>query len=420
MHFTLFSSIVAALTILVPLVALHTHVLFVETMLLGGLLLAGYSGKRVVFTSIHRLSLIVIALLLWALVSNIWSIDPFQGFVRMARLMPLFVMGLLLMSVSSHTDVITHKLCGTALKIGLGLAALIFFSEQAWFSISKMLVGVTQVQQVEHDAEYKVFGTVIGALCVLLNAYYAQQKRWVWMVVFAAVLACIVLLSKSSSAAVALFLSLIVFVLFWGAPRITGIGMMIVIPVVFFLFPLVPFGNSGLEASMGPNALHRLAIWQFVAESVADALWIGHGLDSSRTIPGGDALVPDGFLGSAVRSLPQWEDLMERENAELLPLHPHNLALQVWLELGGVGVFLVSTFYVFLVRSICFGKNRPLIYRAGLMALLVYTLIIGFLSFGAWQSWWVACQIALWMVGVCLLRRRHPVPLPEEFVADRT
>src|SRR5207302_8324015 len=70
------------------------------------------------------------------------------------------------------------------------------------------------------------------------------------------------------------------------------------------------------------SAGHRLLIWSFTGEHIAERPLLGWGLDSSRAIPGGN---------SEIRPGQNW-----------LSLHPHDAALQVWLELGMPGAVLVA------------------------------------------------------------------------------
>ena len=62
------------------------------------------------------------------------------------------------------------------------------------------------------------------------------------------------------------------------------------------------------------SAGHRLWIWSFAGDRIAERPLTGWGLDASRSIPGGK---------DPIRPGETW-----------LPLHPHNASLQLWLELG--------------------------------------------------------------------------------------
>ena len=71
-----------------------------------------------------------------------------------------------------------------------------------------------------------------------------------------------------------------------------------------------------------------------------------------------------------------------------IELHPHNGALQVWLELGVIGAVAAAAFWgVTLSRlsrawsDLLIAATRP---RAA-----VY-LLFGMFNFGVWQEWWLA------------------------------
>ena len=70
------------------------------------------------------------------------------------------------------------------------------------------------------------------------------------------------------------------------------------------------------------SAAHRLLIWSFVGDRIAEHPLAGWGLNSSRAIPGGKDPIEPG--------------------ASWLPLHPHNAPLQLWLELGVPGAVLLA------------------------------------------------------------------------------
>jgi O-antigen ligase len=76
---------------------------------------------------------------------------------------------------------------------------------------------------------------------------------------------------------------------------------------------------------------------------------------------------------------------------ELMPLHPHNAALQLWLELGGIGAALYAALYaVCLIGLLRLPLTREAL-AAG-AALVAAVFVIGQLSFNVWQSWWLCAQ----------------------------
>jgi O-antigen ligase len=116
---------------------------------------------------------------------------------------------------------------------------------------------------------------------------------------------------------------------------------------------------------------HRASIWQFVGARVADKPVLGWGMHASRTMPGGHNTIGG--------------------TAELIPLHPHNAPLQIWLELGAIGAALLAALLGFLAIA-C---NGTPVRRAVLGATLITALAIASLSYGIWQGWWFA---TLWLL----------------------
>jgi O-antigen ligase len=127
-----------------------------------------------------------------------------------------------------------------------------------------------------------------------------------------------------------------------------------------------PNGDSGIaKASWGV----RVALWRQLAPMIAERPFLGWGMDASRVIPG-------------------------------VPLHPHSASMQLWLETGAVGAGLAVLFWAVLWRRIgsLVGQGSGV---AGVSAAVAAAyLTIGALSFGVWQEWWLGLGVLA--VGVCL------------------
>jgi O-antigen ligase len=120
----------------------------------------------------------------------------------------------------------------------------------------------------------------------------------------------------------------------------------------------------------------RLDIWGYVAPRIAEAPWIGHGIDASRTI------TAVGQMGDL--TFPQ------------VPLHPHSAPLQVWYELGAVGAGLLAA----LLAAGGLMAGQALATQAGAAAAacgaVAALAVLWSISYGAWQEWVLAvCGIAL-------------------------
>lgn len=147
------------------------------------------------------------------------------------------------------------------------------------------------------------------------------------------------------------------------------------------------FTNVITHASFGERIVelpaswqHRLGIWSFVGKRALDRPMLGHGFDSSRIIGRESGNVPIFVPGQQLKD-------------HQLPLHPHNFALQVWLELGAIGVMLFAV-VLLMIANIILSNYRNRFATFGSMGLLSTVFTIMMVSFGAWQSWWMA---AIWL-----------------------
>lgn len=136
--------------------------------------------------------------------------------------------------------------------------------------------------------------------------------------------------------------------------------------IVILLSPWVVLALGGaLEWAgdhMGASWAARLDIWSFTAEQTLRHPIFGWGLDASR------AFQP--FM-----------------------LHPHSAPMQIWLELGLVGAVLFAVVWFLIFR------RAAAIGPQGLAAAVAY-FVIGALSFGVWQEWWLglAAMTAVWVM----------------------
>lgn len=109
-------------------------------------------------------------------------------------------------------------------------------------------------------------------------------------------------------------------------------------------------------------------------------------MNSSKFIPGGNQDVTVGHGKSEL----QWRPL---------PLHPHNAILQWWLELGAIGAILAGGTVLSAIRSLCRLPDRPR--RLAAAAIFGQACVVAMLSFGAWQSWWLAGLIlCVWLITI--------------------
>ncbi len=147
---------------------------------------------------------------------------------------------------------------------------------------------------------------------------------------------------------------------------------------------------------------HRLAVWNYTAEKIFQKFLFGHGIYSSKKLGENDkiGLIEYDFSLDANKYIDTSKDYKKSKKAyAAIPLHPHNHALQIWLELGLFGV----TIFIILLASLF---KKLLIYSS--LNKFSYSLIAGSLfciiiinqsSFGLWQFWWLSA-ISYWVIFV--------------------
>lgn len=115
----------------------------------------------------------------------------------------------------------------------------------------------------------------------------------------------------------------------------------------------------------------RAVIWRFVSARIAEAPLIGHGLDASR-----------GYA----------DEITTTRGIEhgLVPLHPHNGPLQIWLETGLIGAALASACVIIGTAMAARALKGSRLARASACATLAAGAVIANVSFGVWQEWWIA------------------------------
>lgn len=194
-------------------------------------------------------------------------------------------------------------------------------------------------------------------------------------VVFALVL--LPLTSRSAVLGIAIGIAVFLPACRWASAVRRGVGVAVgiafvgVIPIVLFLDRVL---NVTEWEWLFRSARHRVEIWGMAADRALTAPLFGLGIDSSR------ALVP---MGEVSKFSPL--------NGSLLPLHPHNAALQIWLETGAAGAALALTAVLLLLAGI---GRLPQREQPFALALMASGLAMLSTAYGIWQAWWMAGFLA--------------------------
>jgi len=175
--------------------------------------------------------------------------------------------------------------------------------------------------------------------------------------------------------------------------RAAVIGFAALIGLLLLAAPVIPNGylvpalKSGQITFLPYSVFHRIFIWGYTAERIAERPVAGWGLNAAKQF---GASMPPVRMEVELEGRKDWINI-----SEPIPLHPHNAVLQIWLELGFPGVLLAALVLAAVLLAIARlpGASGE---RAFALATLAAALLVASFSFGIWQNWWMA---VLWLVG---------------------
>ena len=218
----------------------------------------------------------------------------------------------------------------------------------------------------------------------VIGLYRITQRRWLISILPIIALVVCLFTTMSQSAQVALICGFIVYIITLILPhlmrRIVFIGLalgLLFSPwIVRGLDIAVDHFTNGQEFELAGYPQHRTEIWTFTADRIMEKPVFGWGLEAGRFMP----------------SFGQTSAFRPHDSA-IIPLHPHNSALQIWLEFGLIGVLLCCLFGLpWLSRKVA---KSPVMDHAALLGLLTTGVMASLFSYGIWQTWIVATIMIL-------------------------
>jgi O-antigen ligase len=311
---------------------------------------------------------------LWTFAAVFWAPHlPLASWLKVfLSLTAIAILVVGLVHLSSNT---IHQLKTPIITMTLALFGLLLFER----ATDGLLIRLDRVS----DTSVQILDTLSGGL-VLLSCIcfpiawiiWHKTESWIWSTAFIGACLALSLSYRMDAVPAGLIvgISASLIVLHWRARALAAIT--IAIGGIALIWGPLAIGASALHLdiwitnNIDRNWGYRIIIWQYVGELLQDHILIGHGFDASRVV--GDAA-----------------DLLPERNGTSTFLHPHNGMLQIWLELGLIGVTLFIVAVGFLIRRILVAAPGP-----GAMAAAAgtfgFSATIWLLSYGVWQGWWLA------------------------------
>lgn len=322
-----------------------------------------------------RMSLALALLVVWCAVASAWSDDPTRSLMLTLRVAVIFAAGVVLLAVSAALDDASRKRIGQWLIAGFGLSLALMAVE---IGLDYPLLRSFKETDAGREAVWFNRGAVAMALIVWPLAACLWARGLGWKVLAVPVLLGIASFFLESAAATLGFVAGVVSVLLILSHRKAGLAVTIAASILVFIgmpFAAREMHGQGWQRAdwLAASAQHRVEIWNFSVQRIAEKPLLGWGFDGSRYI---GALYPD----------------VSDTGRALMALHPHSAPLQIMLELGAVGAVVALGLLGWVAVRLHTTAGRA---RVLGQALFVSALAIGCVAFGLWQNWWLALIVSV-------------------------
>ncbi len=383
-------------------IAIYSFVNLVVLLIVCAFGAHGWAAVQKTIVNIYSLfgAPLIALCVLWFVAASLWAPQPEDAIWKLARLVILG--GVLIAALSGirnlsaqHTKVLQSVIAATTV-----LMLIIYIIEALFgFPIAQTLKEI-DVSYLGDDAKGRLLeiyreqranssisrGMVaLGALSFSVAYIVWQRTRNIYLVLFWLLMSLLVAsTSRMQAVTVAMIGSAGAAAWIWFFPR-HGLRHLAIGMVSFLLlFPftasqLLDPGRFGIEDENLPySTQHRIQIYQHTSSLIIEQPLSGFGFDVSRRLS-----------DEAPRFLPANHPPHAASTASNLPLHPHNLSLQIWLESGFVGIALLSACFLLLADRVS-GSQIDKEQRLLVAATGAFLFVIASLSFGIWQFHWLS------------------------------
>lgn len=317
------------------------------------------------------------ALFLFCAVSLSWSGNPVRGAAYLAQAAGSIVsIALALALIPQH---LTERafLAAAALAV---IAALLLVPTMLTDGAFRGALGMDN-----NTFRVNRLAVALALFWPLLTPALARWKTARAACMVTLVFAVGIFVSESQSAKLAFLASLAVFALarFWPRATLHLVGggtvlLVIAAPVLFgHLNAMLP---QAVHDILGESSSYiRGEIWREFTQLLWHRPLLGFGFAGSET----------------VLMAPEAAGLSLLSRGYLEHVHPHNIPLHIWFELGAVGAALTLVLVCMVWRSLA---RLPQAILPNVTALAAAVVVVSLVSHGAWQAWWHALVgiMAVW------------------------
>jgi len=241
---------------------------------------------------------------------------------------------------------------------------------------------------------------ILTMLMPIVTSILFNKKKYLYGSILLFIISIIILIGPNHTAKIALICSLIAAItIYIFGPRsfiffglVSGLIILFIPLISLKIFPSIGKYEKSIEyknrsgdksfrrmawqeTSTGGSVIHRLLVWEFAGKEILKKPLFGHGIGTSRLIG-----------QNIILNIPN-------TNSEIkggIPLHPHNNFIEIWLELGIIGITIISFIWFKIIKYGYYLRKQSFILGTGACTSIVAMFIICNLSFGFFQTWWMS------------------------------
>lgn len=379
---------------------------------LGHALALGYKIRM----PLNAVSVSLLLFLAWAGLSVFWSIKPQQSIDKLWQLYGIALCVPLIWSYLAHMQAgqrarIRVLFLGNFLLASIIASLIVLFPNE----FTRLVYGLGGVAdsgnflQLQMDSWLRVSNRSLSVLVIIgfLAASQMTTARRFILLCAAPLYFYIVWRSESQSS----LMGFVMIVIFYGIAKyfykfaraglLVGLALvgLLIVPAAEFNYHHQLASNFMPESFKVSSSLDaRSALYAAYATDIKQVPILGRGVDSSAHYAFND-------LGDALGDA----SLKRYVSGGSVP-HPHNFFLQIWFELGAIGMVLFLGFMCQLILRIGIAPSRV---NRSVLTTSLACLAVPIFAFDIWQSWFLACVIFTFMVA-CVISDNAQKPTKSE------
>lgn len=323
---------------------------------------------------------IICGVCLLGLISTLWAVDPAETLERSYKSFLILAPASLLISVILNAP---HAFAQRFFKIApyalLVMLALTFLELVSGGFLYAVFKGVEDAEDVNMSSFNRGIVFITFFICPVIAAYFVSKPQGLWSR-FILPAICIFLalgvfaMTDSQSGQLALAASLLFFFLYgfikgwiWKPLEILLMALLFSAPwIAISMFNALPAILGEYSWFQNAYAMHRMEIWDFVARYALQQPFYGYGMEATKAI--------------------QDFDTQRLYFRYPVVLHPHNFALQLWIEFGIIGIIACCVLFYYMLEKI---RQLPVAASQLSLSIFISILCVASTGYGLWQGWFL-------------------------------